>query len=55
MRSGKFEAQIFIIPQLKCGDLSYAGNVVCPRLRPFGLRYGTVPFLASRHDLDDTL
>jgi hypothetical protein len=28
----------------KCGDLSYAGNVVCPRLRPFDLRC----------DLDDT-
>jgi hypothetical protein len=27
--------------------------VVRPRLRPFDLRYGTVPFLASRRDLDD--
>jgi hypothetical protein len=44
MRSGKFEAQTFMIPLKKCGDLSYAGNVVCPRLRPFDLRC----------DLDDT-
>jgi hypothetical protein len=38
MRSGKFEAQILMFPQLKCGDLSYAGNVVCPRLHSFDLR-----------------
>jgi hypothetical protein len=45
MRSGKFEAQTLMIPLKKCGDLSYAGNVVCPRLRPFDLR----------RDLDDIL
>jgi hypothetical protein len=40
-----------VIPQLNCA--TYSGNVVRPRLRPFDLRNGAVPF--RRHGVTLTI